>query len=273
MVTTDIQPQRRHTALDDEIADTEQQLKDVTLKRRLIWTAIYAIIIIEASLIGMAVAKHSAAWGVPAGVFGLLGLYSVIGFLVVLYGDESSCSRVKFIELPANLQRLRIQKRELAIGRAKSKSAQFARYKESMPDLIERYGLVANSNRRIYNSLQAFVIIAALSASTLGGAFWPDPWARWVATGLTFAIGISSAIGSHFKLNERSTEMQKTADLIEIEFRAVEFGIGDYATLTLDDALRQFVERVERIRAEHMTKKRQLDQPADVRFVDASSVN
>ena len=142
-----------------------------------------------------------------------------------------------------------------------------------MPDLIERYRLVANSNRRIYNSLQAFVIIAALAASTLGGAFWPESWARWAVTGLTFAIGISSAIGSHFKLNERSTEMQKTADSIEIEFRAVEFGIGDYSGLTPDDALKQFVEKVERIRAEHMTKKRQLDQPADVRFVDASSVN
>jgi hypothetical protein len=67
--------------------------------------------------------------------------------------------------------------------------------------------------------------------------------------------------------------MQKTADLIEIEFRAVEFGIGDYSDLTPDEALKQFVEKVEKIRAEHMIKKRQLDQPADVRFVDASSVN
>jgi len=206
----------------------------------------------------------------PLILFSLIGIVFALG---ALYDKNSPSGRVMLIELTASLQRLKIQKRELAIGRARSKSAQFARYKESMPDLIERYRLVANSNRRMYNSLQAFVIIAALSASTLGGAFWPESWARWAATALTFAIGISSAIGSHFKLNERGTEMQKTADLIEIEFRAVEFGIGDYATLTPDDALKQFVEKVERIRAEHMTKKRQLDQPADVRFVDASSVN
>ena len=141
-----------------------------------------------------------------------------------------------------------------------------------MPDLVEHYRFMANNNRRIYNFLQGFVITGALTASTLGGAFGQMQWARWTVTGLTLIVGISTAIGSHFKLNDRSTEMQKTADLIEIEFRASEFSIGDYSGLDPDDNLRQFVERVELIRAEHMIKKRQLDRPADIRFVDASSM-
>jgi hypothetical protein len=67
--------------------------------------------------------------------------------------------------------------------------------------------------------------------------------------------------------------MQKTADLMEIEFRAAEFGIGDYEELKPEEVLRKFVQTVERIRTEHMTQKRQLDQPSDVRFVDSSSIN
>ena len=133
MATTDIQPPRRHTALDDEIADTEQELKDVTLRRRLIWAGVYAIIIIEGSLIGIAVATNSINWysiAMPLILFSLIGIAFGLG---ALYDKDSASGRVKLIELTASLQRLRIQKRELAIGRAKSKSAQFARYKESMP--------------------------------------------------------------------------------------------------------------------------------------------
>ena len=149
----------------------------------------------------------------------------------------------------------------------------YERYKESLPDLVERYRLVANHYRRIYNSLQAFVVIGALSASTLAGAFYSMKWARWAAVILSSAVGISSAIGSHFKLNERSSEMRKAADLIEIELRAVEFGIGDYEVSGGSEAvLKRFVEKVERIRTEHMTQKRQLNQPSDVSFIDSSSI-
>jgi hypothetical protein len=132
---------------------------------------------------------------------------------------------------------------------------------------------MANHNRSIYNTLQAFIIIGSLSASTFIGAFEPAHWAKWAAVALSASVGISSSIGAHFKLNERSTEMQKTADLMEIEFRAAEFGIGDYEELKPEEVLRKFVQTVERIRTEHMTQKRQLDQPSDVRFVDSSSIN
>jgi hypothetical protein len=67
--------------------------------------------------------------------------------------------------------------------------------------------------------------------------------------------------------------MQKAADLIEIELRAVEFGIGEYeASGSSEATLKRFVEQVERIRTEHMTQKRQLDHPSDVSFIDSSSI-
>jgi len=172
-----------------------------------------------------------------------------------------------------HLERLKAKRREQRRGRGRSKTAMYERYKESLPDLVERYRLVANHYRRIYNSLQAFVVIGALSASTLAGAFYSMKWARWAAVILSSAVGISSAIGSHFKLNERSSEMRKAADLIEIELRAVEFGIGDYEVSGGSEAvLKRFVEKVERIRTEHMTQKRQLNQPSDVSFIDSSSI-
>lgn len=273
MATKDIQPPRQHTPLDDQIAEAEREVQYAELTRRLAFGAIVGFALIEICLITIPVVTHYKDWIAAPWIVGVAGLIIGVPFFGVGFtAEDSPFSRSHYIAAQTQLERFRVKKRERDIGRPKNRSASYERYKESMPDLIEHYRIVANHNRRIYNFLQAFIIIGALSASTLGGAFWPDSWARWTVTGITLAIGISSAIGSHFKLNERSTEMQKTADLIEIEFRAVEFGIGDYSELVPEEALRRFVEKVERIRAENLTKKRQLDQPSDLRFVDASSV-
>jgi Protein of unknown function (DUF4231) len=240
MATRDIQPPRQHTALDDEIAEAEREVRRLKLWRSIMWGAIIGWLVVEICLILIAVITHYKNWvpapwiwgiGVPIGV-----LICVVGPLAIEGGENNPFARSRYIAAVTQLDRLRIKKRERSIGRPKNKQTMFERYKESMPELVERYRIVANHYRRIYNSLQAFIIIGALSASTLAGAFESVKWARWAAVGLTAAVGISSAIGSHFKLSERSTEMQKTADLIEVEFRAVEFGIGDYDELTHDEA-------------------------------------
>lgn len=276
MATRDIQPPRPHTALDDQIADAERELKHFQRWRNIMWGAIIGWALIEIALILIAVITHYRNWVPGPWIWGLavpFGLFLFGGMIVAVEEPDLPFDRSRYIAAAAHLERLKVKKREQGIGRAKNRTASYERYKESMPELVERYRIVANHYRSIYNSLQAFIIIGALSASTLAGAFESVRWARWTAVGLTAAVGISSAIGSHFKLSERSTEMQKTADLIEVEFRAVEFEIGDYSELPRDEALRQFVEKVERIRTEHMTQKRQLDQPSDLRFVDPSSVN
>jgi hypothetical protein len=79
-------------------------------------------------------------------------------------------------------------------------------------------------------------------------------------------------MGSFFRLRERGSQLQKTADLIEIEFRAVELGIKDYSGQKKMDALRIFVERVEELQSENMTRQRQLNEPADLRHLDSSSI-
>jgi len=274
MATTDFQPLRQYTPLDDEIKESKEEVRHFRLLRNAIWGTVFGWAVVEVALILIPVLTHYQNWTYAPWIWGL-----VVPFFGGTFGGvalseiKRPYSRSALMAAETRLTRLKSRQREQNIGRGRSKAALYQRYKESMPELVERYRLVANHYRSIYNALQAFIIIGALSAAILIGAFEPALWARWTAVGLASSVGIFSAIGAHFKLNERSTEMQKTADLIEIEFRAVEFGIGDYEHLESEEALRKFVETVERIRTEHMTQKRQLDQPSDVRFVDKSSIN
>jgi cytochrome c biogenesis protein CcdA len=274
MPPSDIQPPRQYTQLDDDIREAKEEVRHFRLLRNSIWGTIFGWAIIEVVLILIPVITHYKDWIYAPYIWGIaVPLFGGMFASLALSEMENPYNRSALIAAETRLERLKSKQREQSTGRGKSKTALYQRYKESMPELVERYRLVANHYRNIYNTLQAFIIIGSLLASTFVGAFEPAHWARWAAVILASAVGISSAIGAHFKLNERSSEMQKTADLIEIEFRAVEFGIGDYEELEPEEALRKFVETVERIRTEHMTQKRKLDQPSDVRFVDSSSIN
>jgi hypothetical protein len=273
MPSSDIQPPRQHTALDEEITEAEHEVRRFRRWRGALLGIIAGWAIIEICLILIAVITQFKNWDPAPWVWGIPVPFVGGIALAAVYDSPEAYTRAKLIAAETQLERLKAKRREQGTGRTRSKTSLYQRYKESMPELIERYRIIANHYRSIYNSLQAFIIIGSLSASTLAGAFESMRFARWAAVVLASAVGISSAIGSHFKLSERSGEMQKTADLIEIEFRAIEFGIGEYENISPDDALKRFVENVERIRTEHMTQKRQLDQPSDISFVDSSSIN
>jgi len=274
MPNNDIQPPRQHAPIDDEIIEAAEEVRHFRLWRNILWGVICSWVIVEISLILIAVITRYKNWDAAPWVVGLAVPFLGAFIIGIAYDtSEKPYTRSALIAAENKLERLKSKKREQGIGRGRSKTSLYQRYKESMPELVERYRIVANHYRNIYNALQAFIIIGSLSASTFIGAFEPAKWARWSAVALASSVGIASAIGAHFKLNERSAEMQKTADLIEIEFRATEFGIGDYENLDPESSLRKFIENVERIRTEHMTQKRQLDQPSDVRFVDSSSIN
>jgi hypothetical protein len=272
MPNSDIQPPRAHTPLDDEIRDAAEKVRKYRIWRNIIWGGILIWVTVEIVLILIAVLTHYPDWDYAPWIVGIVAPIILSPFIGIVFSDEDTYSRAKLTAAETQLERLKAKRRELGIGRGRSRNALYQRYKESMPELVERYRLTANHYRSIYNTLQAFIIIGSLLASTFVGAFEPVKWAKWAAVILAASVGISSAIGAHFKLNERSTEMQKTADLIEIEFRAVEFGIGDYEGLDPEESLKAFVEKVEQIRTEHLTKKRQLDQPSDVHFIDSSSI-
>lgn len=274
MPNNDIQPPRERTPLDDEIATAEEEVRRLTSWRRIFWGSILIWLLIGVCAITIASITHNQNWssGVIVWISFTIAAF-MVGGLATSNGDLSlPIGRMQYFSAVTQFERLKARRREQRSGRTKSKLALYQRYKESLPELVERYRLVANHYRGIYNSLQAFIVVGALAASTLAGALDSVDWARWTAVGLSSAVGICSAIGSHFKLNERSTEMQKAADLIEIELRAIEFGIGNYEDNGQEMRLKKFVERVEQIRIDHLTQKRQLDQPSDVSFVDSSSI-
>lgn len=265
--------------IDDEIDQAHQKLKDIIRRRRLIFLACAAGALIELVLAIMGIRSRSlnSGWGGSA----LLGAFLVIpGIAAVGIGvsgdadnEEFDIARASVVKKRMQLQQLAMERRELLVGNVGGQTAIFARYREAMPELVARYRNQANRYRASNNILQAFVIVASLATSAVTGLLGSSAEVRAGIVGLTLAIAIASSMGSFFRLRERGAQLQKTADLIEIEFRGVELGINDYQNLKRSEALRLFVKKVENLRSEHMTRQRQLDQPADLRYIDPSSIS
>ncbi|MGW6496799.1 DUF4231 domain-containing protein [Nonomuraea angiospora] len=137
------------------------------------------------------------------------------------------------------------------------------RYKESLVDLVGYYKLLGNRYRRIHNLLQLLTILGSVITSTLVAAAGDFAWGRWLGSIAALTLGVSAGVSNYFKLNEKSAALQKAADEIEEESRAVNLGIGEYKDMQDNEALALFVERVEKIRIEQAARKRDLDQLSD----------
>jgi hypothetical protein len=272
---------RKREEIHDELEQARQDLREAIRGRKLslVGVAITVSIIlgIEVFLIVMAVHtyKQYGDFLVPvAFVFGIITL-CIGGTLFDDDGPVSKVSRSAILKKQVAVQRLVAKSREAAVGnvRREEEEAAYVRYNEAMPDLIARLRARANRTRSINNATQAFVIVASLTASAVTGLFGEDAKVRIAIVAVTLAAAIASSMGSSFKLRERAAQLQKTADLIEIEFRAVELQIGDYGYCdSRKERLRKFVIKVEGLRSDHMTRERQLDQPADLHHIDLSSV-
>lgn len=270
---------RNTREIDEEIQKTRQDLRNITRRRRWIFLAYGAVLLVEAIIIFFAVKT-----GDPGG--GLSGIAFAFGFVVMVpatvalwagvsaEADSESfdIARASVIKRRMGIQQLEIERRETLIGAATGQAATYARYREAMPELVARYRSQANRYRTANNSLQAFIILASLGTSAITGLLGASPGVRVWTILLTLGIAIASSMGAFFRLRERGSQLQETADLIEIEFRAVELGIKDYSGQKKIDALRTFVEKVEELRSAHMTRQRQLNEPADLRHLDSSSV-
>jgi hypothetical protein len=267
---------RQQTALDEAIAETRQRLADIKRTRKLLSIAFVLMMAVEISIIVVAIlsrGKASEGWTAAAVIVGV-GVFccSTPIFIAFFNDSDDGINRTALINTKTELDRLLIQKKEFFVGKSRGKLAVYARYRESMPELIARYRVQANRYKRINNTLQLFVIVGSLLVSAAAGLFGASRIVRLLVVGASLAVAISSSMATYFKVRERGSQLQKTADLIEIEFRAVEFGIGPYAELSQDDALRLFVEKVETIRTEQMSRQRQLDQPADLHYIDQTSI-
>lgn len=273
---------RKREKIHDELEQARQDLREAIRNRRLAFVfgpIILSLIIgIEFFLIVMTVHNSTGVSGqvyfFAALVFGLISLGGVVAFF-----DETDVapklSRSAILRKQVAVQRLVIESREAAVGNLgrEEEEAAYVRYREAMPDLIARLRARANRTRSINNVTQAFVIVASLTASAVTGLFGEDAKVRIAIVAVTLAAAIASSMGSSFKLRERAAQLQKTADLIEIEFRAVELQIGDYGNcVSRKERLRKFVIKVEGLRGDHMARERQLDQPADRNHIDLSSV-
>jgi hypothetical protein len=266
-------------AIDEEIEEARQELRNIIRRRRLIFLAYGAVLAIEAIFIFFAAITDDphqdwVSIAVPYGLFVMLPASVSLGVGVSAEANNQTfdIARASVIERSMDLQRLEIARRELLIGAAGGQAATYARYREAMPTLVARYRSQANRYRTAHNSLQAFVILASLGTSAITGLLEVSHSVRAWTVVLTLGIAVSSSMGAYFRLQERGSQLQKTADLIEIEFRAVELGIKDYCDLNRMEALRKFVEKVEELRSEHMTRQRQLNEPANLRHLDSSSV-
>jgi glycerol uptake facilitator-like aquaporin len=270
---------RRTNEIDEEIKHARQKLNEVVRRRRLVFLSCGVGAAAEIASIALAIQSHnpnSGWYGVAVYVgFALVigGIYVGVGISAEADNGEFDIARATVIKRRTELEQLAIERRELLIGNVAGQAAIYARYREAMPELVARYRDQANRYRAVNNALQSFVIVASLATSGVTGLFGASYRIRAGVVGVTLAIAIASSMTSFFRLRERGAQLQKTADSIEIEFRAVELGINDYANVKKPDALRTFVQKIEQLRSEHMASQRQLDQPADLRYIDASSIS
>lgn len=138
-------------------------------------------------------------------------------------------------------------------------------YRDDVPEQIDRYRGESKYYRRIHNSLQAVIIIGALSASTLTSLVQSVPQLRWFAVGTTFSVGVAAGFTGYFKFRERSFYLQQTSDSIEQELSAVNLGIGRYKNNPEGDALTEFTEQIEILKVEQRKRQQQLEQPSEGR--------
>ncbi|TMR97567.1 DUF4231 domain-containing protein [Nonomuraea basaltis] len=171
--------------------------------------------------------------------------------------------RDRLFGLRQELVDLRHALRSLVAKAVNSPQSRYISYKDSLPELILHFRTRANRYRYIHNALQTIVIAGSVITSTIIAAAGDLPWGRWLGATVALLLGVSAGVSSYFKLNDKSAALQKAADDIEIEMRAFDLSINDYGSMETGDAIIQFVKKVEKIRVEHATHARDLDQSAD----------
>lgn len=137
----------------------------------------------------------------------------------------------------SNIARAKEVQRRAGIERIQSLTP-LEKYKEEIPETIERYREESNYYRRIANRLQGFLIVGSVLVTSLtsaagfefGGIF------KWLAPTFSILVAVSAGFIGYFKYRERSFNLQQTADAIEQEYNALQLGIRYYKKLLPQDA-------------------------------------
>ncbi len=141
-------------------------------------------------------------------------------------------------------------------------------YREDIPQMITQYRQEANHYRRIANWLQIIIIVGSVlvtsATSAAGFGLFGDIF-RWVAPIISIVVAASAGLTGYFKFKERSFNLQRTADAIEQEYKAVILGRGYYKGKQSNEALELFTDRVESLIEEQILRQQQLEQPSDMK--------
>ena len=130
-----------------------------------------------------------------------------------------------------------------------------------LPTLITSYRKQADSYRRWFIVTQIIVILLSATVTSLSGG-WIDKYISipWTIPVFSALISILTSFTLFFKLREKGTNLQQTADAMDLEHKACNLSIGLYKGLSRDDALILLAERTEALRKEQQQRQQQLEQ-------------
>ncbi|WP_220449313.1 SLATT domain-containing protein [Nonomuraea longispora] len=168
-------------------------------------------------------------------------------------------------DVELDLAVLRERKRFMALNLAMTISQRRSIYKDDTSRDIEIFRRDSRRYRRINNAFQSLVIIGSLFAASMSSLAVEQENFRWATVVATFLVGISAGFTGYFKFKDRGFYLQQTADALEHEWSIYDLSIGRYKRLKPEDALADFVEEAERIKAEQRQREQNLDQPSDGR--------
>jgi len=143
--------------------------------------------------------------------------------------------------------------------------AQHKRYRAELPEAISEYRAEASRYRRWHNLFQGVIIVGSVAASAITTASVSYEEARWIAVGVSAAVGLAAGFSGYFKYRERSFNLQQTADAIEREYESVELRVRLYSGMLEGEAYARFANYVETLRDEQAKRQQQLDQPVDAK--------
>jgi FtsH-binding integral membrane protein len=259
----DPQAEKRDNDRDIDQKQTHLHSLRVAQRLRFIWLA--------ASLICVAF----LGWALLIGVWThYRAPFSVLGFAAAVASTSAAAwfiirARPDLGNDEYDLTVLHTTRLHLAAAEASDPITALRIYRVATVNDLDKYRQAARSNRRASNTLQWFIIVGSVTATSLtsaaaGGGVGLQQF-RWIAAIVSAIVSIAAGITGFFKFRERSFNQQQTADAIEKHLRAAELGIREYRGLSEDDVLREFAQSVEELKDEQRKRELQLEQSSERR--------
>jgi Protein of unknown function (DUF4231) len=156
--------------------------------------------------------------------------------------------------------RLLMEQRELRMAQYQlSRHLQRVYYRQGVIDEIHRLRAKSDELERQAGWMQITIVGGALLTTTLAGGGLALSVLRWITVFSSLAVGIVAAINGHYKPAQVGALHKHVAQAFEDEVISCEQGIGAYAELEPEEALKRFVERVQEIRI----AKRELEETTE----------